>query len=101
MTIQSTSFSPASRWGSSIMSNEVVSRSAWAATLGLSRLRDSGTSASRIFCDLGGVELAVVTGELGERRGVHESLYSRCGEDALLAQGLGELALESSDRSGG
>ena len=39
--------------------------------------------------DLGGIEPAVVTGELGERRGVHEPLYSRCGEDAFLAQRLG------------
>ena len=76
------------------MSNEVVSRSAWAATLGLSRLRASGTSASTSFFDLGGIESSVVTGELGEGRGVHESLCSRCGEDAFLAQCLGQLAFE-------
>ena len=51
-------------------------------------------SASSILATSRGVELSVVTGELGERRRVHESLYSRGGENAVLAQRLGQLALD-------
>ena len=43
---------------------------------------------------LGGVEFPVAPGQLLERRGIHETLYSRCGEDALLAQGLRERPLD-------
>jgi len=56
---------------------------------GVERLAGLGYVGVQALLDLGGIELSFVPGELGEGRGVHEPLYSRCGKDALLSQCLG------------